>query len=216
MFRRILLLYVVIFSSTVSIAHAQISKQVAVRALVAADSAGIYINVKDLSLDFVFTGIGMYLPSDYPIVTELPLENGERIRFDKIREATFQAVRVSKNEYIEPAMRHKYSTVDKRGYRHWSDVEVDVWVKDWDGNELKSRIFRPPHADIFLRGETTRGNFKLQLDIENEKLVHVMFRPNFVMQCTEVKSHIFPNMDYQFCPYCGKPLHKLTPENVKK
>lgn len=208
-------LFVVLFTIlSVHISYAQYSKQVAVRGLVAADSGDIYINVKDLSLDFVFTGIGMYLPSDYPIVTELPLENGERIRFDKIREITFRGIRVQKREYIEPNNRYKYDNVDAHGYRHWSDVEVNVWVKDWDGNELVSNIYRPPYADVYLRGETKRGDFKLQVNLENYKVVHIKFRPNFVMQCTNDKTHIFVNLNYKYCPICGRPLKKLTPHSV--
>ncbi len=187
-----------------------------ISARVAADSGDQYIYVKNLMLDFVFAGYGLYAPSEYPIITEIPLENGERIRFDKIKEMSLSGQRVFWKEFVPLDKRDKFTTVDANGYRHWSDIEVNVRLVDWEGNVVASRLKRPEYADVYLRGETNRGELELQIDQENDKKVHVVFRPHFVMQCTGNKSHLFPNSDFKYCPYCGHPLTRITRDDLLK
>ena len=80
---------------------------------------------------------------------------------------------------------------------------------DWEGNVISSRIKRPEYADVFLIGETSRGEFKLQVDQENNKKVFVKFEPNFIMQCSKDQTHIFPNRSFKYCPLCGNKLKKI-------
>jgi hypothetical protein len=205
----------VLLFSVAAATHLAAAPQAGVRALVAADSGAYYIDVNNLILDFVFSGYGLYAPGDYPILTEFPLQNGERVRFDRIKEITLAPERVFWKEFVEFERRHEFTSIDEFGYRHWSDIELNVWLIDWEGNSIRSRLRRPQYSDIYLRGETGRGVLELQLDQENGKKVHIIFRPNYVMQCTGNKSHIFPNSSYKFCPLCGSSLIKLTRENVK-
>lgn len=185
-----------------------------ISARIAADSGRQYITVQNLMIDFVFAGYGLYTPSEYPILTEMPLENGERILFNKIKEMTLSGERVFWKEFVPIEERSKFATIDANGYRHWSDIEVNVRATDWEGNVVKSRLKRPEYSDVFLRGETKRGELELQIDQENNKKVHIIFRPQFVMQCTGDKSHLFPNSDFKFCPYCGSPLIRITREDL--
>ena len=187
-----------------------------VRARVAADSGKYYVEVNNLLLDFVFAGYGLYSPGDYPILTEIPLQNGEKVRFDRIKEITFSGERAYWKEFIAPDKRSQYVDVDENGYRKWSDVQVNVYLVDWENNKLVSRLKIPDQSDIFIRGETSRGVLELQIDVENNKKTHIVFRPNFVMQCTGDKSHLFVNSNHQFCPTCGQKLIKITRESVKK
>ncbi|MBN1479925.1 hypothetical protein EH223_18535 [candidate division KSB1 bacterium] len=187
-----------------------------VRARVSADSGKYYVEVNNLLLDFVFAGYGLYAPGDYPILTEFPLANGEKVRFDRVKEVTFSPERVFWKEYVEYDKRKEYLNVDENGYRHWSEIEVNVRLVDWENNFIHSRLKRPESSDIYLRGETSRGELELQVDQENGKKVHIIFRPNFVMQCTGEKSHLFPNSAFKYCPICGKPLIKWTPQNIQK
>ncbi len=187
-----------------------------VRARVAADSGKYYVEVNNLLLDFVFAGYGLYSPGDYPILTEIPLQNGEKIRFDRIKEITFSGERAYWKEFIDPAKRGQYSDIDENGYRKWSDVQVNVYLVDWENNTLVSRLKKPEQADIFIRGETNRGVLELQVDVENKSKTHIIFRPNYVMQCTGDKSHLFVNSTHQFCPKCGKKLIKITRESLMK
>ncbi|MBN1466953.1 hypothetical protein JXA02_14460 [candidate division KSB1 bacterium] len=205
----------VVLFSLAAAAHLTAAPQADVRALVAADSGKYYIDVKNLILDFVFSGYGLYSPGDFPILTEFPLQNGERVRFDRIKEITLSPERLFWKEYVGPEKRQQYANVDEQGYRHWSDIEINVRLIDWEGNLIRSRLRRPEYSDIFLRGETSRGVFELELDQENGNKVHIVFRPNYVMQCTGNKSHLFPNSTYKFCPLCGHSLIKLTRENVR-
>lgn len=211
---RISLSIVMLFSLTFSL-RAQ-TKAINISARVAADSGRQYISVHNLMIDFVFAGYGLYSPSDYPILTEIPLENGERILLNKLKEISFAGERVFWKEYITADKRDKFTTIDANGYRHWSDIEVNVRAVDWNGNIVKSRLKRPEYSDIYLRGETHRGEIELQVDQENNKKVHIVFRPQFVMQCTGDKSHLFPNSDFRFCPYCGKPLDRITRQDLLK
>ena len=188
---------------------AQSEEPVSVTAIVEPDSGKDQIRVEDLKIEFKFAGYGYYLPSDYPVMREIPLENGEIVSLDKIAEATFRARRVQWKKFIPENERANYDDVDKDGYRHWSAVEVDTWIRDWDGNVIKSRIKRPEYSDVFLIGRTSRGAYSLQIDQENNKTVHVIFEPNFVMQCPKDKSHVFPNSSYVYCPYCGKKLKRI-------
>ncbi len=187
-----------------------------IRARVSADSGRYYVEVNNLLLDFVFAGFGLYSPGKYPILTEIPLENGEKVRFDRIKEVTFSAERVYWKEFVEPEKRKEYVDIDENGYRHWSDIEVNVHLVDWENKDLMSRLTKPEQADIFIRGETSRGVLELQLDVENGKKSHIVFIPNFVMQCTSDKTHLFVNSNHQFCPKCGNKLTKLTRESLQK
>jgi hypothetical protein len=186
-----------------------------IRARVAADSGKYYVEVNNLLLDFVFAGYGLYSPGDYPILTEIPLQNGEKVRFDRIKELTFSGERAYWKEFIEPEKRNQYVDVDENGYRKWSDIEVNVYLVDWENNKLVSRLKKPEQANIFIRGETNRGVLELQVDVEKNKKTHIIFRPNFVMQCTGDKSHLFVNSNHQFCPICGQKLIKITRESIK-
>lgn len=187
-----------------------------IRARVSADSGTYYVEVNSLLLDFVFAGYGLYAPGDYPILTEFPLANGEKVRFDRIKEVTLSPERVFWKEYVEIEKRREYLNVDENGYRHWSEIEVSVRLVDWENNTIQSRLKRPESSDIYLRGKTSRGEFELQVDQENSKKIHIIFRPNFVMQCTGDKTHLFPNSTFKYCPLCGKLLIKLTPQNMQK
>jgi len=177
-------------------------------AYVSPDSARESIYVTALKIDFKFAGYGTYIPAEYPTLTELPLETGERISFDKIAEATFKAERVQWKQFVDPDQRHQYESVDEQGYRHWSDVEIVATVKDWEGETIRSRIARPEVSDVFLSGKTSRGDFRLQIDQENNKTVHVVFEPLFSMVCAKDASHVFPNSSWTFCPICGSKLKR--------
>lgn len=209
------LLLIVLFSSVVSSQFAA-APQSGIRARVAADSGAYYVEANNLILDFKFAGYGLYAPGDYPLLTEVPLQNGEKIRFDKIKELSLSPQRIFWKEYIEPDKRREFTNIDVNGYRHWSDIEVNVRLVDWEENVLQSRLKRPEYSDVYLRGETSRGELELQIDQENGKKIHIIFRPNFIMQCTGDKSHLFPNAYYTYCPICGKGLTKITRENLSK
>jgi hypothetical protein len=180
-----------------------------ISAFVEPDSGKEQIKVQDIQLDFKFTGYGYYLPSRYPIYDEIPLENGEMVKLSKIAEATFTPIRVQWKKYIPANERNKYDGVDNTGYRHWRAVEVDCCLKDWNGTTTRSRIKRPDYSDIFLVGQTNRGEFNLQIDQENGKVIHLVFEPQFIMLCSKDKSHLFPNSIYKYCPFCGNKLEKI-------
>lgn len=182
---------------------------VAVTAFVEPDSGKEQIRVTDLKLDFRFAGYGYYLPSNYPVSESIPLENGEVVKLENIAEATFKARRVRWKKFIPEEERKNYTDVDSEGYRHWSAVEVECWIRDWEGNDTRSRIKRPDYSDVYLVGKTNRGEYGLQIDQENSKTVHVIFEPNFIMQCEKDKSHLFPNSSYVYCPFCGSKLKKI-------
>jgi hypothetical protein len=179
-------------------------------AKVAPDSGESWVAVNDLKLEFTFAGYGYYDPKDYGTLTELPLETGERVEFENIAEMTVTGIRTHWRKYVQPAERDQYDNVDEEvdenGYRTWSDVEADLVIVDWNGKVIRSRIERPELADIYLIGRTARGTFKLQLDQENGKKVHVKFLPVFVMQCSKNSSHTFHNTTWKFCPHCGAEL----------
>ncbi len=187
---------------------AQPESKISFNAYVSPDSSKESIHVTALKIDFKFAGYGTYVPTEYPTLTELPLETGERISFDKISEATFRAERVQWKQFVDASQRHQYDSVDEQGYRHWSDVEVVAMVKDWEGEIIRSRIARPEVSDVFLSGKTSRGDFRLQIDQENNKTVYVVFEPLFSMVCTKDASHVFPNSSWTFCPICGSKLKR--------
>jgi hypothetical protein len=174
------------------------------------DSSKPAILVKNLQLEFVFAGYGVYLPSDYPIVTHFPLETGERVAMENIAEAQCHAARIEWKKYIEPGQRAQNAPVDAQGYRHWSDVEVEIAIRDWSGNLVQSRLFRPEISDVYLIGNTERGDFRLQLDQENSKTVRIEFEPLFIMQCSGNLNHLFPNVKWKYCPLCGASLKKVS------
>jgi hypothetical protein len=174
------------------------------------DSSKPAVQVKNLQLEFVFAGYGVYLPSDYPTVTHFPLESGERISMENIAEMYCQPVRVQWKKYVEPGQRNQNTMVDAQGYHHWSDVEVEITLKDWNGNLVRSRLFRPEISDVYLTGTTDRGDFRLQLDQENGKTVRIEFEPLFIMQCTGDINHLFPNMKWKYCPLCGASLKRVS------
>ena len=173
------------------------------------DKSGEGIEVNHLKLDFVFAGYGVYIPSEYPTLTQIPLEVGENVKFENVKRLTLAGKRVSWKKYIEPDQRRKYENMDGDGYYHWSDIEVEVTVTDWNDKVITSRIKRPDVADVFLIGQTNRGDFKLQLDQENNKTVVAVFKPNFVMQCQNDHTHLYPNLNWQYCPICGGKLKKI-------
>ncbi len=174
------------------------------------DSIGACVYVKQVHLDFKFSGYGVYVPSDYPSLTCIPLENGERINFTNIAQMTLRSKRIHWKKYIEPAQRHQFDDMRADGYRYWSEMEAEAVIKTWDGVEIKSRIQRPDHSDVFISGITDRGDFKLQIDQENNKTVRLEFLPGFIMQCTADLQHLFPNVQWKFCPLCGAALKRIN------
>ena len=209
---KIFILFILIVLS--SMTTAQENKLVKVSAIVAPDSGKKSMEVHDLKLDIVFAGYGIYFPSDFKTLTALPLENGETIEFSKIAEATFKGERVKWKKYILPEERDKYENIDSEGYYHWSDIEVRTIIYDWQDEVINTRLKRPDLSDIFLIGQTARGDFKLQLDVENQKTVHIIFNPQYYMQCTHDSSHIYPNATWKFCPECGHKLKKILKANI--
>ncbi len=174
------------------------------------DSSKPPIYVKNVRIEFIFAGYGVYLPSDYPTITSIPLESGERVSFENIAEIQCRPRRVFWKKYIEPVHRSQYNDIDAEGYRHWSDIEIEVLLKDWDGDETRARMLRPEVSDAYLIGKTDRGDFRLQLDQENGKTVRMEFEPLFIMQCTNDINHLFPNAQWRFCPLCGASLKKIS------
>lgn len=202
------ILALLLFASLAAIAQPDSAHRFEAR--VYPDSSKPAIQVKNLQLEFVFAGYGVYLPSDYPTLTAFPLESGERIAMENIAELVCRPVRVQWKKYQEPDQRRTDARVDAQGYRHWSDVEVEVMLKDWNGNSVQSRLFRPEISDVYLTGMTDRGDFRLQLDQENGKMVRLEFEPLFIMQCTGDLNHLFPNMNWKYCPLCGASLKKVS------
>ncbi|MBD3384726.1 hypothetical protein GF407_07340 [candidate division KSB1 bacterium] len=182
---------------------------VKVDALVYADSAQSAVSVRFLQITYKFAGYGLYIPENYPVVQEFSLVNGQIVGFSNVSRAYLKGVRVKWKKYVQPQNRHLYSNIDEQGYRHWSDIEVNVRLIDWDGNTIKSRLERPESSDVFLTGKTDQGAFSLQLDQENNKTVMIKFKPRFVMRCTRNETHIFPNKNWKFCPICGAPLQRI-------
>lgn len=174
------------------------------------DSTKPPVVVKQLQLEFIFAGYGVYLPSDYPTLTSFPLETGERVEMENIAEVLCRPVRVEWKKYLEPGQRQDKPTVDAQGYQHWSDVEVELTLKDWSGAVTAARLSRPEISDVYLTGKTDRGDFRLQLDQENGRTVRIEFEPLFIMRCTGDLSHLFPNMRWKYCPLCGSALKKVS------
>lgn len=175
-------------------------------AIVYPDSSGKSVTVNNLRLDFRFAGYGIYLPDNYPSVTYLPLETGENINFQYLIEVTFTGKRVEWKQFVEPERRDEYDNIDKNGYRHWTAVEVQTSVLDLQRNRTESRIDRPDYADVYLKGTTPRGDFKLKLNQENGKTVRIVFKSSLVLQCVKDSTHVFPHSDWKFCPVCGGAL----------
>jgi len=189
---------------------AQTSQPVTINAKIYPDSSGLFIYVKNVHIDFKFAGYGVYVPSDYPSMTSVPLENGERINFENIAEMTLRPNRVYWKKFIEPSQRHQFDDVGTDGYRYWSEVEAETVIKVWDGLRIQSRIQRPDYSDIYLSGVTDRGDFRLQVDQENGKTIRIEFEPVFIMQCSGDINHLYPNMQWKFCPICGSPLRRIN------
>lgn len=181
-----------------------------VTAFVESDSGKNRIKVDNLQLDFKYGGYGVYVVSDYPVLTQIPLENGEIVGFNSIIAASFRGKHVEWKKYVEPEERVKFENIDEMGFYHWDDLEVDCIIKDKHDKIIHSRIKRPLLADVFLTGTTNRGDFQLQLDLENGKTVHVLFVPDFVMQCMKNSTHVFPNENWLYCPYCGGKLKRIN------
>ncbi|HPG37788.1 MAG TPA: hypothetical protein PLP19_07725 [bacterium] len=181
-----------------------------VTAFVESDSGKDRIKIENLHLEFKYGGYGVYVISDYPVLTRIPLENGENVDLNSIISASFKGKRVEWKKYIERENRNKYENVDDLGFYHWDELEVECVIKDKQEKIIRSRIKHPVLADIFLTGTTNRGDFRLQLDLENGKIVHVIFVPDFVMQCMKNSTHVFPNAEWIFCPYCGGKLKKIV------
>ncbi|MBD3377197.1 hypothetical protein GF406_19360 [candidate division KSB1 bacterium] len=178
-------------------------------ARISPDTTFTPILVKDIKLDFRFAGYGVYIPSNYPVVTKISLENGEIIPFPEIARMEMTGQRVQWKKFVQPGERSEYPSIDEQGYYHWSEIEVDVRLRDWDGEITKARLKRPELCDVYLIGRTERGEYELQIDQENDKTIVVEFLANFIMQCTENPTHIFPNKEYKYCPLCGNPLKRV-------
>ena len=164
------------------------------------------IFVDSLRIEFRFSGYGVYIESDYPVLDKVPLENGETIDLSSIQWIEFSGKRVSWKQYIAPAERSQYDDVDMDGYRTWSQIEVDCSIKDRYGQLVKSRLKRPEMSDVFLTGLTQRGHFNLQLDQENGKTVRLIMDKGIFVQCSANPAHRFRNLGWKFCPLCGSPL----------
>ncbi|MBN1542554.1 hypothetical protein JW992_10440 [candidate division KSB1 bacterium] len=193
----------------VHLSLAQDSSSLSTIAKVYADSSSAPATVKNLRLNYKFAGYGIYVPGDYPVVSEFRLENGEIISFTKIAQARLRGERTRWKRYIDPKERGQYAEIDSEGYYQWSDIEVAVHLRDWEGNEIRSRLLRPENSDVFFIGQTQRGDFSLQIDQENNKTVLIEFEALFIMQCEKDASHLFPNSNWKFCPLCGGQLNRI-------
>ena len=118
----------------------------------------------------------------------------------------FRGKRVQWKQYVEPDRRDEYDNIDGDGYRHWTAVEVQTTVTDHQKNTIISRIDRPDYANVYLKGTTPRGEFKLQLNQENGKTVRLVLKPTSLLVCTKDSTHVYSNMDWKFCPVCGGSL----------
>lgn len=191
------------------LAQAQSSVPTTINAIVSPDSAKEPpIRVSDLKLDFVFAGYGIYVEAEYPLLLEIPLMSGERVHLEKISQVSFHSKRVNWKKYVKPTERAQHRDIDSEGYRHWSDIEVDVYIKDLQGNLISGRIQRPEYGDIYLVGKTERGDFKLQVDQENNKTVLINILHDWSMQCEKNPLHVFSDASWKFCPICGGKLKK--------
>ena len=213
---KILYLYLGFFALCAGMAFSQDLKEPVLTAYVEPDSGKTSIRVSEVQLSFKFAGYGVYNPEDYPVMNKIPLENGMTIKLNQIAEMQFRAERVSWKKFIPQKERHQYKDVDEEGYRRWSAVEVNAKIKDWDGKSFNSRILRPEFADIYLTGQTNNGVYNLQIDQENDKVIHVVFEAEFVMQCEKDHQHIFPNKSWKYCPLCGAKLKKHTRKDYIK
>ena len=175
-------------------------------AFVYPDSTGQSVLVQDIKLDFRFGGIGIYMPDKYPTIKYVPLETGEQIQFPYLLEVLFKGKRVEWKQFVEPDRRDEYDNIDEKGYRHWSEVEVQTTVIDLQRRKIQSRLNRPDYANVYLIGKTEHGDFKLRLDQENGKTVRVVFKHSMIMQCKRDSTHKFPNSDWKYCPICGGQL----------
>jgi hypothetical protein len=193
-----------------SFSAAQTLKPMNSNAKVYPDSSGVFVYVKNVTLNFIFTGYGVYVPEDYPSVTSVPLENGERINFDNIIQMVLRPKRVYWKKIMEPSQQHQLGEIGPDGYRYWSQVETEIFLKTCDGATINSRIQRPDYSDLFICGLTDRGDFKLQIDQENGKTVRIEFEPVFIMQCNKDLGHLYPNKHWKFCPLCGAPLRRIN------
>ena len=88
-------------------------------------------------------------------------------------------------------------------------------VTGWDGRVTHSRLQRPEVSDIFLSGATEHGDYRLQLDQENNRTVRVQFEALFIMQCRGNLKHLFPNLNWKFCPLCGSSLKRINKPEKK-
>ena len=201
----------------VSASNAQPGQNVPFSAIVYPDSAGQSVSVNNLRLDFQFAGYGIYMPNNYPTVAYIPLETGERVKFQYLLEVTFRGKRVEWKQFVESDRRDEFDNIDKDGYRHWTGVEVQTSALDLQRKRINSRIKRPEYADMYLKGSTPRGEFKLKLNQENGKTVRVVFKQSLLLQCVKDTTHVFPNSDWKFCPVCGGILKAIpVPEPAKK
>ena len=80
---------------------------------------------------------------------------------------------------------------------------------------LGKRLQRPEVSDIFLSGATEHGDYRLQLDQENNRTVRVQFEALFIMQCRGNLKHLFPNLNWKFCPLCGSSLKRINKPEKK-
>ena len=108
-------------------------------AFVYPDSTGQSVLVQDIKLDFRFGGIGIYMPDKYPTIKYVPLETGEQIQFPYLLEVLFKGKRVEWKQFVEPDRRDEYDNIDEKGYRHWSEVEVQTTVIDLQRRKIQSR-----------------------------------------------------------------------------
>lgn len=199
--------WIVLFMLAAAMAAAQSTEAISPFAVkIRPDTSQAFIDVANLTLRMEYKGYGLYYPADYPTLTMLPLDNGEIIQFENIKEITLHGERVFWRRYVAPEERNNYLDVDAEGYRRYSDVEVMLQITDWDGKVTKGMLKRPEASDVYFEGKTERGIFRLQIDQENNKIVDVRFMRTVILRCTGDPTHVFENVDYKFCPICGKPL----------
>lgn len=179
-------------------------------ASVRTDSTAEPILVQNVLLQLEFRGVGVYFKDDYPTLPAFPMENGEIIRFENVRQAFCRGERVFWRKFVQPELRSNYTDVDAEGYRRYSDVEVRLKLIDYNGKITEGLLKRPDFSDVFLIGKTERGEFRLQLDQENGKTVEINFRKASVRRCKKSPDHIFWQPDYRYCPYCGEELISET------
>jgi len=208
MFIRLLLIGY--FTILGAIIFAQDTTAYLIQAKVSADTGLPTVDVAHLRLDFRFAGYGIYQVNDYPLLKHIPLETGEYISFENISNAVFESKKVHWKAFVEPVERIEFENIDSLGFRHWQSIEIYARIKDWKGDTIKARIQRPEESNVFLTGRTKRGDYILKLNTPGYQRIKVDFAPHVTMQCPKEMTHTFPNSSFQYCPYCGIALKRIS------